>query len=82
MAWSLGGRRNARTNVDRVASGSGSGSGCVFVSGIVTGIEGKYLKLGKRNPDAVDDDDDDDDVASEELDTRMLLNGCTQHHLC
>jgi hypothetical protein len=37
------------------------------------GIEGKYLKLGKRKADAVAVDE----AGNEELLTRTLLNGCS-----
>lgn len=42
------------------------------VSWSVAGIEGKYLKLGKRKAEA---DDEDEDADSEEFETRILLNG-------
>lgn len=46
MSWSRSGRRYARTNV--VRSVVWSGDVVLF-----TGIEGMYLKLGKRNAEAV-----------------------------
>jgi len=62
MGWSFSGRRKAWTKLDRVT---------FVVSLSATGIEGKYLKLGKRKAEA----DDDEDADSEEFETRMLLNG-------
>lgn len=41
-------------------------------SGMLVGMEGKYLKLGKRKADAVAGDE----AGNEELLTRMLLKGC------
>ena len=59
MGLSLFGRRNARTNVDKS----------------FTGIEGRYLKLGKRKPEVIDEEE----LAGEndELDIRILLYGCS-----
>jgi hypothetical protein len=65
------GRRNACTKVERPVP--------AFVeSGGGIGMEGKYLKLGKRKADAVGEElVDVEDGGKEELLTRMLLNGFT-----
>lgn len=63
MGCSFSGRRKAWTKLDRFGS---------VASWSATGIEGKYLKLGKRKAEA---DDKDEDADSEEFETRMLLNG-------
>jgi hypothetical protein len=46
MSWSRSGRRYARTKVVRSVAWSGN-------EAVFTGIEGMYLKLGKRNAEAV-----------------------------
>jgi len=64
MGWSFSGRRKAWTNCDKPGFAASLAS---------TGIDGKYLKLGKRKAEA---DDEDEDAVNEEFETRILLNGC------
>lgn len=67
MSWSCSGRRYARTKVVKSVVWSGDGA-------VVTGIEGMYLKLGKRNADA----EAGEELAAgaiDELVTKILLNG-------
>lgn len=68
MLFSCSGRRNARTNVVK--------SAVVGEESISTGMEGMYLKLGKRNAEAVVRL-----LAAGEMDelvTRTLLKGCIE----
>lgn len=66
---SFSGRRKARTKVDRSTSVS---SDCETF----TGMEGKYLKLGKRKAEDMKDDDASAAGGKDEFVTRMLLYGC------
>lgn len=67
MLWSRSGRRYARTKV--VRSVVWSGDEVVF-----TGIEGMYLKLGKRNTEAEVEEDPAAGVIDEFV-TKILLKG-------
>lgn len=67
MSWSRSGRRYARTKVVRSVVWSGD-------EVLFTGIEGMYLKLGKRNAEAMEGEEP-AAGAIDEFVTRTLLKG-------
>lgn len=73
VEWRRVGRRNARMNVFRVVGVLvvEEGSGAIEV-----GMEGIYLKDGKRRAEAVDWVSVEGEGLREEFVTRMLLKGC------
>lgn len=73
IGFSCCGRRKARTKVDRSVS-------VACDSEMPTGIEGKYLKLGKRNAEA-EEAEAGVVVGKDELVRRALLNGYCGYRL-